>query len=62
MTRHMQLLPALKGLCGALMTAYCLSVHALLATPRNQLPLLCSNVLENTLIIGELHVPWTCQQ
>ncbi len=32
MMRHMQLLPALKGLCGALMKAFCLSVHALLAT------------------------------
>ena len=35
MIRHVQLLAALKGLRGALMTALLTSVHALLATPRN---------------------------
>ena len=53
MTRHTQLLPALKGFCEALTTAYCLSVQALLATPHNQLAVLCSNVVENMLDHGK---------
>ncbi len=47
MRRHMRLLPALRGLCDALTTACCLSVHALLAIPQSQLAPLCSNMLEN---------------
>ncbi len=47
MMRHMHLLPALKGFCGALTTAYCLSVHALLATCHDQFALPCSNIPEN---------------
>ena len=57
MLRHMQFIPDLKGLCGALTTACCLSVHTLLATPHNQLALLCSNMLGKTcLTIAKLHV------